>query len=53
MTVQEGPGGLKERILRKDYPVVEGTDFGTTKQTGKKELEPEESFVNRVGKGFQ
>ena len=55
MTVQEGTGTFKERVCRKSYPAVEGTDFGTTLQDEReKVLEPEEgSVVNRVGRGFQ
>ena len=34
-----------EKEIKTDWPVVEGSDFGTTKQTGKRYLEPEESKV--------
>ena len=34
MTVQEGPGTHNTRVVKKRYPIVEGTDFGTTKQSG-------------------
>ena len=55
MTIQEGPDTFKEKAVRKNWPSVEGTDFGTTIQTKEPNLIPEkDSFVNRVGKkGFQ
>lgn len=54
MTIQAGPSDFKEKELKKDWPVVEGTDFATTKQTEPKYLEPQEgTAVNRVGRGFQ
>jgi len=56
MTIQEGPDTFKEKAVRKSWPAVEGSDFGTTIQREEeKVLEPQEdSFVNRVGRrGFQ
>lgn len=55
MTTQEGPDTFKEKALKKEWPVVEGTTFATTKQVEDRVLRPEdESMVNRVGKkGFQ
>lgn len=38
-TVTVGTGGLGSRFIRKDYPVDEGLDAGTTKQTGSAVLE--------------
>ena len=35
MTVQEGPGGLRTKILLTDYPFVEGNELGTTKIEGR------------------
>ena len=42
-TVSEGAGTSGTRILRKDYPIEEGLEAGTTKQTGKPYLEAEEN----------
>ena len=39
--VQEGPGTVGTRIIAKRYPVEEGLEAGTTKQTGKPYLEEE------------
>lgn len=38
-TVKEGPGGVGTKIIAKRYPVEEGLQAGTTKQTGKPYLE--------------
>lgn len=38
-TVREGPGSSGTRIIAKRYPVEEGLEAGTTKQTGKPYLE--------------
>lgn len=35
MTVQEGPGGLRTRIITTDYPFIEGNVLGTTKIEGR------------------
>ena len=32
--VQQGPAGIKEKELRRDFPVDEGLIFGTTRQEG-------------------
>lgn len=46
MTVQEGPGGIKTRIIKTSYPVEEGLTAGTTKQyTDSPYLEAEEGSV--------
>ncbi|NHZ84440.1 MAG: hypothetical protein GWP19_00990 [Planctomycetia bacterium] len=34
-----------EKEIKTDWPVEEGTDFGTTKQTGERYLVPEESKI--------
>ncbi|NHZ84306.1 MAG: hypothetical protein GWP19_00305 [Planctomycetia bacterium] len=34
-----------EKEIKTNWPVEEGTDFGTTKQTGDRYLVPEESKV--------
>lgn len=50
MTIQEEPDTFKEKALKTNWPVEEGTDFGTTKQIKDPVLRPEEgSVVNRVG----
>ena len=41
-TVREGPGGVGTKIIAKRYPVEEGLQAGTTKQTGIPFLEAEE-----------
>ena len=41
-TVREGPGTVGTRVIAKRYPVEEGLEAGTTKQTGKPYLEAEE-----------
>ena len=33
MVVTEGPGGIKTQVIATEHPVVEGTDFGTTKRS--------------------
>lgn len=38
-TVKEGPGGVGTKIIAKRYPVEEGLEAGTTKQTGVPYLE--------------
>lgn len=48
--VSEGPKHYKSRILKTKYPVDEGLEAGTTKQTGKKFLKPEKSFVKEIEK---
>jgi hypothetical protein len=45
MTVQESGHLFKSKVTRTEYPYTEGTDFGTTKQTGEQQLQYEESFV--------
>lgn len=46
MTVQEGPGGVKTRIINKNYPVTEGLVAGTTRQpTTSPYLEAEEESL--------
>jgi len=46
MTVQEGSGGVKTRVIRHDYPVEEGLIAGTTRQkTESPFLEAEEGSV--------
>lgn len=56
MTVQEGPDGLKEKALLKDWPIEDGIVAGTTTQKGHVEnlVAEQGSAVVRVGKkGFQ
>lgn len=43
--VSEGPGGIGTRIINKDYPNAEGLTAGTTKQTKRKNLKTEKSFI--------
>lgn len=38
-TVKEGPGTVGTKIIAKRYPVEEGLEAGTTKQTGVPYLE--------------
>ena len=33
-SIQSGPSGIKEKEISRDWPVVKGSDFGTTKQEG-------------------
>jgi len=35
-----GTGSVGTKYINKDYPVEEGLEAGTTKQTGKIDLEP-------------
>jgi len=39
MVVEEGPGEVGTKIIAKRYPVEEGLEAGTTKQTGTPYLE--------------
>lgn len=34
VAIKSGPSGIKEKEISRDWPVVEGTDFGTTTQEG-------------------
>jgi len=45
MTVQEGPGGVKTKIIRHNYPIEEGLTAGTTRQTGDPFLRAEEGSI--------
>ncbi len=34
VAISQGPAGIKEKEIRTDWPVVKGSDFGSTKQEG-------------------
>ena len=34
VAISSGPAKIKEKEIRRDWPVEKGTDFGTTKQEG-------------------
>ena len=39
-----------EKELKTNWPIVEGTTAGTTKQTGARTLHPEKSLVREIDK---
>lgn len=43
--VEEGPKGMKTRVIRTDYPVTEGLILGTTKLSEDAYLEPEQESL--------
>lgn len=45
MTIQSKAAKVGEKELRKNWPVEEGTDFGTTRQTGTRDLTPTEKSL--------
>lgn len=45
MTVVGPSGGIGTRALSRRYPVDEGLVAGTTKQTGRRTLRPQKSFI--------
>lgn len=42
MTIQQGPGTVGTYILNSEYPVEEGLEAATTKQTGNPNLEEQD-----------
>lgn len=56
--VEVGTGKAGSRFLKRDWPIEEGLEAGTTKQEGtKSDLEPEEESqiedINNGGTGFR
>lgn len=43
--VEVGTGSAGTRFINKDYPIEEGLEAGTTRQTNRPNLEPEEEEV--------
>lgn len=53
MTVQSGSAGIGQKEIKTSWPVVEGTDFGTTKIVVEPFLDYEQSVVSQKDKvGF-
>ena len=40
MAIQEGPDAHNQKAVKTRWPVTEGLEAGTTKQTGEKRLKP-------------
>lgn len=52
VAISQGPGGIKEKEIRRSFPVEEGLDFGTQRQEGNVSnlVVEEESLVSRNDK---